>query len=445
MAARGRDKRRSSITPEAAGRITTVLLGLFTAYLAVGAVGLVIYLQLSEFFLPLAPVQRGPLYQAMIAFGLAMAVSATAFLVARRKSRVSPRVPKITVSILFLAWIVSADLLVGIIFPRPRPPSMHTMFLVHPARGWTHRPSGQATFYRTLIRLDKDGLRVDEKDGGEDMTGKKRILFVGDSLTLGYYQKARDAFGYQTVERLKQRYPEVGMIALNGGTCGYDMRQTAHWLAHDGLKLEPDLVVLQFCLNDVTAQYDPEFGANQNRHLELTHCFEATSVSGFHRALIALSRRLEWGDDLQAAAEEIEHFDIEQLFLQDPPDKVERAWRSMFEQMRTAIDRCREAGVPVVLVSFPFRGQMAKPELPPWPQERLARFTAEQSVPYLRMLPTYRREAGGDTAAAAATKLFVDVTHPTKLGHQLAADALVEFLLDSGLLDPIVARPTESP
>ncbi len=420
-------------SPEAARRITRLLLNIGVIYVGLVAMTLAIAWNLPRRTFPLGPMQEDLVFEAMVLHGGVLCLAGLATLILRCRHTVPLWLPRILIPCLLLGGLASVDRLVGLFFPPPLP--SQTVFQLHPARGWTNRPNSLAPLGDTMtrMRIDYRGLRVDVRGGPEDLTGKKRMLFVGDSVTLGYSVAARDAWGWQTAVELNRRHADSRWAALNGGICGYDTRQERHWLTHEGFHLDPDLVVLEFCLNDLTRQYDPAFGHDQGRHPEFLWATPRTSWSGLRRAILELTTRFKFGDDLQGAAESIEHFALRELFMEAPPQHVEQAWNTTLTELKRFHDACKKEGVPMVLVCFPIGDQIELgSKLPPRPQGRLARFAAEQGMPFLDLLPVFRRAFGVGRPAVAAA--FTDSTHPTPRGHHVAAEALATFLEESGLL-----------
>lgn len=421
----------SGSAPGSAGRVAGLILGLFAAYAAVVALGLVVVRNLPRATLALDPMQQELVFEAMIGHGLAVPLGVVAAAFVRRRAGVSSRWPRAVLLSALVGGIVSADRLVGILFPPPLP--SRTIFELHPARGWTHRPGSEAIFSKTLVRIDARGLRVDETGQPRSTHDRTRLLFLGDSVTMGYYHPAAAAYGRQAVERLNAARERPAFVDLNAGICGYDTRQECHWLSHEGLALDPDVVIHQFCLNDLTRRYDPAFGADQNRHAEFAWAARPTSRSGIRRALMDLGMRFKFGDDLQAAAAEAEHFQLRELLTDDPPERVQRAWRAVFGPLERIVETCRGADLPLVLVCFPILDQMYGPDVSNAPQVVLRRFADEHDVPLLDLLPVYRSTFG--TGRAAAGESFKDATHPTVSGHRVAGEALADFLAGTGLLD----------
>jgi lysophospholipase L1-like esterase len=80
---------------------------------------------------------------------------------------------------------------------------------------------------------------------------------LGDSITFGNDLPYEDTFSFQLQQRLFAEGRELEV--LNFGVGGYDTLQEVASLEIRGLKYHPDLVVVAYCLNDVSvASLDPE-------------------------------------------------------------------------------------------------------------------------------------------------------------------------------------------
>ena len=73
-----------------------------------------------------------------------------------------------------------------------------------------------------------------------------RILVLGDSITEfnWYIENLEDKLNSSN---LSSRY---SFEIWNGGVCGYAVDQYANFLRHKGIKYNPDMVIISFCLND---------------------------------------------------------------------------------------------------------------------------------------------------------------------------------------------------
>ncbi|MCZ6683686.1 MAG: SGNH/GDSL hydrolase family protein [Planctomycetota bacterium] len=423
------------MTPASAARVTRVLTGAFTFYLVLLISAQVILYYLPRSIFSLETDQVDLLIDSMIVYGGVLLFAGYGWSLAMRARRVPPPVPRVLAFVFILGGMALSDTLVSVFFPPQLP--IDEVFELHVDRGWTNRPNNRKPLTGMTMHFDENGLRKDPHEERAESTDATRILFVGDSVTLGYYHTARDAYGRQAIDLLKQRYPGANLAGLNGGTCGYDTRQECHWLNEIGLKLKPDLIVLQFCLNDVTHQFDPAFGQDISRHGEFLTITRRTCRSGIRRAISKLVMRWRFGRDLHAAAEQIERFAIEDILEEVPDAHVERAWRIVLSELKRFVDQCRSSEVALVLVCFPARAQMERSDVSRDPQERLARFAESESIPYLDLLPAFRAAFGAGADAVKAS--FVDSTHPTVAGHRVAGEATAAFLEASGMLSDALA------
>ena len=119
--------------------------------------------------------------------------------------------------------------------------------------GWLNRPNtrGWQVDVGYHIRVNRHGHR-----GGEypekKPAGVFRILGLGDSFTFGWGVEERDIF-LRVMER-KLREAGHRVEVLNAGVPGWHSSQTLHYLRREGLRFEPDLMVMTFFLDDVFYQ-----------------------------------------------------------------------------------------------------------------------------------------------------------------------------------------------
>jgi lysophospholipase L1-like esterase len=111
-------------------------------------------------------------------------------------------------------------------------------------------PGAQAQVWGTSVRVNSRGFRGPEpreKKPGE--AAPPRVVVLGDSITFGNGLPESDTY----VAQLEVRMRDLGtpVEALNLGVGGYDTVQEVAFLEHVGLALEPDLVVVGFCPNDL--------------------------------------------------------------------------------------------------------------------------------------------------------------------------------------------------
>jgi len=151
------------------------------------------------------------------------------------------------VSLALLLLVVEGGLRVLGFGPRP------TMNQFDPVLGWTKTPSTSLRRHTgefdVLLTTNSRGLREDESVGYEKPQGTTRVLLVGDSFTLGYTVDEPDTLSRMLQNELRSEGRSAQVI--NGGTEGYSTDQEVLWLAREGRRYAPDVVVLQMYENDV--------------------------------------------------------------------------------------------------------------------------------------------------------------------------------------------------
>lgn len=108
-----------------------------------------------------------------------------------------------------------------------------------------HRPSSQATLMGVSIRTNADGFRDDEYPVAKG--DRRRIVFLGDSLTLGWGVEKEQTFEHILEGRLNATAPTE---IINLGIGNYNTTQEVNLFIDKGAKYDPDQVVLFYFIND---------------------------------------------------------------------------------------------------------------------------------------------------------------------------------------------------
>jgi len=113
-----------------------------------------------------------------------------------------------------------------------------------PIVDWRYVPHSEFRIGTILYSYNAAGYR-DSTHSLEKPQAIKRIVVVGDSVTEGYGVDFKSAFSQVVQSRLGN---EVEVITIAAG--GLNTPQEIHLLEREGLRYQPDLVVLNFVLND---------------------------------------------------------------------------------------------------------------------------------------------------------------------------------------------------
>ena len=411
-------------TTASPARLSVLLLAAAALYAVAVATVMLVAALLPPSILFLRPEQYDSLSNAIVGHLIASAIFAGAALWVRRGVSRNDHLPKALLAILSTAAVLSFDRIVDVLDPAP--PSKKTIFEVHPERGWSHRRGIRARL-KTRVRIDEHGMRVAEDGPIRTIHDKTRFLFLGDSVTFGYGLPARQSYGERAVALLNRRHPKLNAAALNAGVTGYDLSQESHLLDHEALALDPAVVVLQICLNDVIWQFDRLRKPLSKRHTEFGQLTPpAYHWSGLGRLVTRAANHLRYGGSQKSATIEIEHFTFQELLEPQTTPRVERAWARLRQQFGRIVRSCRLAGVPIAVVYFPILDQVVDETVSVEPQRILAEMCESHGILSLNVLEVMEQSI--PRGKRAGREFFFERTHPTESGNLLAARALVDLL-----------------
>jgi hypothetical protein len=115
--------------------------------------------------------------------------------------------------------------------------------------GWCHVPGvsfvhgGATGEFVTRVRYNSRGLR-DREFPFDKPAGVRRVLIFGDSFAEGLEVELEDLHAKRLERMLADRYPASRVEVLNFGVSAYDTAQEWWYFKTEGVKYDPDLVVL---------------------------------------------------------------------------------------------------------------------------------------------------------------------------------------------------------
>jgi HEAT repeat protein/lysophospholipase L1-like esterase len=279
--------------------------------------------------------------------------------------------------------------------PRPRLPENYTFdweadwgddfyVLRFPSTGW---PRSEA--------FNRDGVR-DRAHPVEKLEGVRRVVCLGDSVTLGYPGPPEGAYPRVLESLIEARGP--GVEVFNVALMAWSTRQERIAYERIARKYRPDQVILGICLND-----PQELQNNLSR--------PSPWVAGLFRRS-ALARWV-----VNAEGREIDS--VQRLFLAPDSFSVRAGMGRFYQELRQLRDVVRQDGVDFSAVLFPYSGQVVPDAHPPTVQDEIKAFCAREGIPVLDVLPTLR---------TLGPRGFTrdDHIHPTGEGYARVADAMLE-------------------
>lgn len=122
-----------------------------------------------------------------------------------------------------------------------------------PQTGWALQPSAAGRWfnpryeYDVPITINSQGLRDVERSGYAKPANTFRILLLGDSYVEGLRVPLEQTFGKVLERELNAAAPAgLRFEVVSAGVSGWGTDQELLWLRNEGLKYQPDLVLLAF-------------------------------------------------------------------------------------------------------------------------------------------------------------------------------------------------------
>jgi len=126
----------------------------------------------------------------------------------------------------------------------------------HPQLGYVHPKSITYKLGAKTVALNAHGLR-DEEIPYAKPAGEKRILALGDSVTFGWGVDQGKGFCDHMESLLNSSKDDITWQVINAGVNGYNSIQEVTYLRIEGMRYNPDVVILTYVRNDVDAIFDP--------------------------------------------------------------------------------------------------------------------------------------------------------------------------------------------
>lgn len=278
-----------------------------------------------------------------------------------------------------------------------------------------------------------------------------RILLLGDSVAFGTGLERLEAFPALLRGHLAGREPRIELIDASAE--GYTPWTQLQYYLTRGAALEPDLVLVAFCMNDVAnprlhwiaSAGAPLFEVPSDAIPNMRHdreYVEPRLVEAYLGPDEPLWRR-------SRVVQAVERWFARDHFRTDVPTRLTREddvlgievlldrespeWEWLtrtYLRLQAAVE---SDGAELAIAFFPLAYQLHL-EYPHRPQELLTRWCDEEGIANLDLLPVLR-ELGVESAFLLDEgRGFYDVWHLTPRGHESSAERIAQFLHAESLL-----------
>ena len=306
--------------------------------------------------------------------------------------------------------------------------SRRMIWEVHPTPGAGYtlmKPGSHYAWQNIRVDINSHGLRGPETTY-EKPPGTFRILNLGDSVAMGWGVREEDTYGQQLEARLDEqssgnRHYEV----INAGVPGWNPENELAYLQAEGLKYEPDLILLDLTtVNDIYGK-SALLANNQPVPIEWlrSHTYFWPFLTVQLRWLEARNNGRQRIDVIDPPTEPDKYF---------PLDAESKRWTEIWNSILAINHLAEENNAVLVLVIFPLEFQVLDESYSTLPQEVFMAKAAKAGIPALDLLPAFRQacqEKPGGACQLEDRYLFADVwMHPSATGNRVTATELKEVL-----------------
>ena len=385
---------------------------------------------------PLLEITRLKIRQAQFMFFVAfIIIFASANLIKKIKGlkEIKDIVPNLLLSLLII--FLPIFILENVLNPFVRRKT--TIFMEDSHLGWKLRPNSFDYWGGVKMKVNEKGLTgpVLEYKKPKDI---KRILFLGNSVTFGYMlEDHKKTFPFLVQSYINRKMGRKCIQCINAAVGGYSPWQEFIYLENEGVKYNPDLVVIGFVLNDITEKFLLKRFGGIGIGSQLQETIEKKGNwlkqnSNIYIALTNFIARLRYGRDIKKGAVRKEILNINTLINNPNRDDVLKAWEITLTNLEKIILFCKEENIKVLLVVFPFTFQFDNILELSLPQKRMHIFAEQHQIPFIDMLPIYNEKI--KSQSKNISDYFLDQNHLLYKGNVVVAETIVSYIFKSNLL-----------
>lgn len=259
----------------------------------------------------------------------------------------------------------------------------------NPRLVYEYNPNAKTDLFGTEVAINEHGYR-DRSYSETKPDHVIRIAIVGDSIAFGFRVNENEIYSKVLEKDLNRSFPGRFEV-LNMGVAGYNTLQEIELLKTRGLRFDPDIIVLNYSLNDRELYADGGLTGYLMKTATFSHLFGLL--------------RYKW------------------IKFLDKNTKIG------MQQVVTGLDELKRISdakkIPVAVIVHPIF-------LDNWPKGK------HEEIGWLGDLSKQRNFYFLDLSAAFAGKEFksisIDAMHPNVLGHQITAAALKNLLQKESLI-----------
>lgn len=288
-------------------------------------------------------------------------------------------------------------------------------FVASPTLNFKMKPLSKGTSIMGIrYSINSHGLRDFEYDYRKDKN-VYRILVLGSSLTFGYGVNMEDTFCKRLEGLLNSNNSDSRKQyqVINTGVTGYNTIQQLRFLKEEGLKYQPDMVMVFFVSSNVGLK--PAFGRVEDGILLESHSLKIPlflkrimrKSSLYH--FLAYNYRLIRFKKKKTPVNNVE---LDNEFF--------KKWKQYKKFPLEVIQLCKKKDIKLLYTFFPRPEEIYQDAV--LSKKYLFNLLDEEAVTCLDLTASFRRKDFKNLFLAK------DVCHPNKEGHALIAAQIYDFL-----------------
>ncbi len=278
-----------------------------------------------------------------------------------------------------------------------------------------------------LRRHVKGPLATNElgfRDAPLNRNADKKILLLGDSISWGDGINAKEKIYPCLLEQMLNQNTDHTYEVINSGVPGYSTFQQHRYLQLYGIYLNPDMIILQFCLNDVVERYSSfaHYGGD-NTFLGVDTRKMIPGINGWlirnSRAYEAIIRLLiKRGRNQQ-------EYEVKKLASDRISHEIESAWALTLSEIGDINKIAVNKHIPLLVVIAPYQFQLTSHRRTDQPQKKIMKYCRDNNIAAIDLLPFFRRFHEKQKNVS----LFNDANHFSVHGHHFASQVLFQAIL----------------
>ena len=249
-----------------------------------------------------------------------------------------------------------------------------------------------------------------------------RILGLGDSVMFGWGVKDNESVLSLISVYLNRRYPNYNWETINTAVPGYNTAMQIATLQHKGIFFDPDLVIVSYLPNDLRL---PNFLYTPPDYFGIHKSYLADFVSSRFQSNHAKKTPL-----LAATPAEWVHRNTSLKNADRIPDafKYMVGYTGYANAMRTFKEIQNKQGFESVVFAVEYT-------------EKIRSILADTGISFCDAAPVVHRYMQDKNIANYRQSIIVlnkSDPHPSAIGHQLLADAIISYLEGNGILKKVI-------